>query len=119
MTVNDVVAGLPAAWLAPPPDAERASRTVTGGYACDMLSLVMTGVQPGEAWFTILNSMNVVAVAVLAECDLVVLTGGVTLEPAVLERAIAQGIGIASTSLTTYQACVRLNALLTGTAGPA
>ena len=115
MTISEVVAGLPAVYLTPPPDATHlASQRIEGGYACDMLSLVMTGVQPGEAWFTILNSMNVVAVAVLAECALVVLTCGVTMEPAVLDRAVAQHVTVISTELTTYQACVRLHALLNG-----
>lgn len=119
MTITDVAAGLPAVFLTPPPDAGRmAERQIHGGFACDMLSLVISGVQPGEAWFTILNSMNVIAVAVLSDCPLVILTDGVTLEPAVLERAIAQNITVASTPLRTFEACVRLDALLSGRCGP-
>lgn len=114
MTIHDVVQGLPAVYLTPEPSAAyQAEKPIVSGYACDLLSLVIAGVQQDEAWFTILNSMNVVAVAVLSECALVVLTEGVTMEPDVVARAIDKNITIVSTKLSTYAACVRLNALLT------
>ncbi len=112
MTVNEIIAGFPAVSLTRPEPERFEAVSIDGGYACDMLSLVMTGVKPGEAWFTILNSMNVVAVAVLADCPLVILTEGVSMEQPVIERAVAQKVIVLSTQLTTYQACVRLNELL-------
>lgn len=112
MNVAEIIAGLPAVSLTPPEPELYEAVAVSDGYACDMLSLVMTGVKPGQAWFTILNSMNVVAVAVLADCPLVILTEGVTMEQPVIDRAVAQGVTVLSTQLTTYQACVRLNELL-------
>lgn len=114
MTIREVAAGLEAVFLTPEPteDQER-ERPINSGYACDLLSLVMAGVQRDEAWFTILNSMNVVAVAVLTECALVVLTEGVTMDPDVVIRAVEKDVTIVSTPLSTYAACVRLNALLT------
>ena len=42
------------------PDAQ-----IKKGYAGDMLSHVMAHLQADECWFTILNSMNVIAVASL------------------------------------------------------
>lgn len=114
MTIHDVVQGLSAAYLTPEPSAEyQCEKPINGGYACDLLSLVIAGVQQDEAWFTILNSMNVVAVAVLSECALVVLTERVTMEPSVVARAIEKNVTIVSTPLSTYAACVRLNAILT------
>jgi hypothetical protein len=113
MTIHEVVSGLPAVYLTPElPDEPQFKRQIHGGYACDMLSLVISGVNPEEVWFTILNSMNVVAVAVLSECALVVLTEGVTMEPDVILRATEKGIVVVSTQISTYAACVRLNALL-------
>jgi predicted transcriptional regulator len=93
----------------PPRDA-----AVTGAYACDMLSWVMAHAGPGDVWLTILNSINVVAVAELTGCTCVVLTEGVTMEPAVVERAGARNVTILSTSLTTFQAAGRLYPLLSG-----
>ena len=113
MTISEVVQGLPAVFLTPEPTLDQVTdRVIHSGYACDLLSLVIAGVSQDEAWFTILNSMNVVAVAVLSECPLVVLTEGVVMEPDVIARAVEKNVVIASTELSTYQACVRLNALL-------
>lgn len=84
------------------PDAE-----ITKGYCGDMLSHVMAHLQSDEAWFTILNSMNVIAVASLNECPLVILTENVVLQEAVLEKAKEEEICVCSTSLDTYMAsCV-------------
>ncbi len=112
MNVNEIIAGLPAVGLTPPDPELYEAVAVRDGYACDMLSLVMTGVKPGQAWFTILNSLNVIAVAVLADCPLVILTESVSMDQPVIDRAAAQGVIVLSTQLTTYQACVRLNELL-------
>ncbi len=113
MKISDVVSGLPAAWLTPEPDHEAlTAREINSGYACDLLSLVIAGVKRDEAWFTILNSVNVVAVAVLADCPLVVLTEGVVMDPEVVARAADKGVWVVSTKLSTYRACVRLNALI-------
>ena len=46
------------------PDPER---PVTGGYAGDLLSWVMSRAQSGDFWVTIMTNVNVVAVAALAE----------------------------------------------------
>jgi BioD-like phosphotransacetylase family protein len=81
---------------------------VTGGYACDLLSWVISRVQTGEVWMTILSSVNVVAVAVLAECSCILLTEEVTMDESVLERAREKGITVLSTPLPTYRACAIL-----------
>ncbi len=81
---------------------------ITGGYACDMLSRVISMIKTGEAWFTILNSINVVAVATLSDCACVVLTEGVEMEAGVLKRAIDNQLIVISTSMTTYESCATL-----------
>jgi BioD-like phosphotransacetylase family protein len=92
-----------------------AGRTASGGYACDMLSWVMAHAQPGDIWMTILNSINVIAVAVLTDCAAVLLTEDVDLPPDVAARAAQKGIVVLRTPLSTYQACARLAELLRNT----
>ena len=89
------------------PDAQ-----ISKGYAGDMLSHVMAHLQTGECWFTILNSMNVIAVASLNECPLVILTEDVVLQDAVMEKAKEEEICVCTTSLDTYTACAVLNGVL-------
>ncbi|MDD2579596.1 MAG: DRTGG domain-containing protein [Eubacteriales bacterium] len=85
---------------------------ISGGYACDMLSLVVSRIQPGELWLTILNSINVVAVAALADCPCVLLTESVEMEPTVLQRAADRSVVILQTPLTTFAACAEISRLL-------
>ena len=81
------------------------TQEVTGGYACDLLSWVISRVNSGEVWMTILSSVNVVAVAVLAECSCILLTESVVMEESVLARAREKGIAVLSTPFSTYRAC--------------
>ena len=78
---------------------------VTGAYACDMLSRVVSTIGNGQVWITILNSINVVAVAALSECQCVILAEDVIMEPDVLQRADENNIIIVSSSLSTYEIC--------------
>lgn len=87
------------------------TQEVTGGYACDLLSWVISRVNSGEVWMTILSSVNVVAVAVLAECSCILLTESVVMEESVLARAREKGIAVLSTPLSTYRACAILSDL--------
>ncbi len=87
-------------------------RTIRGGYACDMLSWVVSRIDSGEIWLTILNSVNVVAVATLSECACVMLTESVEMEADVLSRAKEKGLTIVTTPLTTYEAAVSISRLL-------
>jgi len=93
-------------------DVYRPDAMIDKGYAGDMLSHVMAHLQTGECWFTILNSMNVIAVASLNECPLVILTEDVILQETVLEKAKSEEICVCSTALDTYSACAVLNGIL-------
>ena len=85
---------------------------VKGGYACDLLSWVISRIEAGEVWMTILNSVNVIAVAVLSECSCVLLTEGVKMDEAVLERAREKGITVITTPFSTYKASAVIASLL-------
>lgn len=91
---------------------EMSDRFVSHGYACDMLSWVMAHATPTDLWMTILNSVNVIAVAVLTDCAAVLLTEGVELPEDVAARARDKQIIVLRTPLSTYEASVRLAACL-------
>lgn len=84
------------------------NKPIAGGYACDLLSLVVSKINSNAVWFTILNSINVIAVATLAECVCVMLTDGVEMESRLLERAKEKGVCVLSTLLPTYEASAAL-----------
>ncbi len=109
MTVHDLIEQLPASLLCG--DATK-DISVEGGYACDMLSWVISKIEQTDVWLTIQNSANVIAVAALSECACVLLTEDVDMAPEVLERAREKSIVVLTTSLTTWQASARLANLL-------
>ncbi len=79
-------------------------KIIENGSCCDMLSWAMAKVTSADCWFTILSSMNVVAVASLSDCPVVVLTESVVMEEAVLSKARSEEICILSTRHTTFEA---------------
>ena len=108
MTVNELldIADFKAVCV---PDGEREIR---GGYAGDLLSWVMGRASEGDAWVTIMSNVNIVAVSTLADPACIVLSEGVQPDEETLVRAKQQGINILSTTLDTFDACVRIAALL-------
>lgn len=81
---------------------DKLEQDVQGGYASDMLSCVMAGAQRGNVWVTLLTHLNVVAVAVLLEIPLIIVTENSPVEAAVLKKGEEEGIVMARTPENTY-----------------
>ena len=63
------------------------NREVESGYVCDLLSWVMAKGAPGCAWITVMNHMNVIAVATLLDMACVILPENIAIEQATLDKA--------------------------------
>lgn len=81
---------------------------VTGGYAGDLLSWVMTHARAGQAWITVMSDINTVAVAAMAQVSCVILAEGVTVSPEVCRRAEEQGVCLLSAPGTAYEVSAAL-----------
>lgn len=90
----------------PDPDRE-----IDGAYVGDLLSWVMGKAESGNAWITIMSNINIVAVATLTDVACILLTEGVVPDSGVLDTARAKGVNVLTTSLTSYEAAVRLAGL--------
>lgn len=88
------------------------SREVTGGYAGDLLSWVMSRAHSGDAWITIMSNVNIAAVAALSDVAMIILAEGVTPDKGVSDTASQRGINIYGSQLTTFQLCERVSDLL-------
>lgn len=108
MTVSQIAEKLGLTVFAAP----EADREITGGYMGDLLSWVMGGAQPGDAWLTIMSNQNVAAVAALSDVACVILTEGVQPDPDLLKKAQVQGINLLGTEKSSFQAAVALSDLL-------
>ena len=88
MRVSELQCKLSAVRLTQP----EADGDILNWYAGDLLSHVMAKIPEGACWFTIMNNVNVAAVASLTEAACVVLCEGVAPDGQLLEKAAASGV---------------------------
>jgi len=87
------------------------ARTVTGGYAGDLLSDVLAHAGQGQLWITLQTHANIVAVASVKELSGIIIVNGRTPEEATLQKAEQESIPILVSPLSTYDVVCRLCAL--------
>lgn len=85
---------------------------VTGCYIGDLLSRVMGKAQTGEVWITIMNNINIVAVAAMTDCACILLCEGVCVPPEIAERASAEGVTILSSEKSAYALAAEIAGLI-------
>jgi len=83
-------------------------RTVTGGYAGDMLSDVLAHARKGQVWVTLQTHTNIVAVASGKELCGIIVVNGRTPEAATLQKAEQEHIPILVSPLSSYDVVARL-----------
>ncbi len=76
---------------------------VQSAYVCDLLSWVMAKGAPGTAWVTVMNHMNVIAVATLLDMACVIIPENISVEQDTLDKAAEEDIPVLSTSKTAYE----------------
>ncbi len=77
-------------------------REVTGCHIGDLLSLVMSKAQAGDAWITIQSNINVPAVAALTDSAMVILAEGIKLDEAAKTRVVQQEISVYSSEKSAF-----------------
>lgn len=87
-------------------------REVSGVYIGDLLSWVMGKANSGDAWITIMSNVNILAVASLTDCACIILSEGVTLSDEIIATAKEKGINVLSFARSSFDAAVRLNAMI-------
>lgn len=87
-------------------------RQIDGVYIGDLLSWVMGRAAADNAWITIMNNVNVMAVATLADVACVILAEGVTLDAELTNTAEMKGINVLTSPLPAYETAVALHGLL-------
>ena len=91
---------------------EAEDRPVTGGYAGDLLSWVMGRARSGDCWITIMSNRNVPAVCSLTDAAMVIFAEDVTPDDAAVEAAVANDLNFYRSSLSVFDLCVRVSALI-------
>lgn len=89
-----------------------AADTFDGVYAGDLLSRAMSHVEADNLWITIMNNVNVIAVASLADAAAVLLAEDVSLTPDALAAAEEKGICVLSAKQPVYDLCAGIAGLV-------
>ncbi len=83
-------------------------RSVTGGYAGDMLSDVLTNANKGNVWITMQIHPNVMAVASSKDLSAIILVNGRKPEPEMLKKAQQKKVPILVSPWSAYKVVGRL-----------
>ena len=105
MKLTEVVKHLDLAVLA---GSDALGRKVSGGYASDMLSDVLTHAGKGYVWITMQIHPNVLAVASSKDLAGIIIVNGRRPEAETLEKAEQKKIPILMSPLSTYKVAGRL-----------
>ena len=84
--------------------SEGEDRAIESGYCGDFLSNIISRATDSCAWLTVMNNVNVAAVATLIDCACIVLCEGTEPDEALYARANALGIWILGTGENVFEA---------------
>ncbi|MBO4978871.1 MAG: hypothetical protein J6D16_00520 [Clostridia bacterium] len=87
-------------------------REVIGAYAGDLLSWVMGRAKADCIWATIMNNMNVLAVASLADVAVTVICEGCEVAEELIGAAKEKGVNLIRTDMPIYELCVAVSEVL-------
>ncbi len=107
MKVSEIANRLDMKLLSGDPDRE-----ISGVYTCDLLSWVISHAAPGDLWVTVMNNINVIAVASLADVGCVVIPENVEVYDGLIERADQKEVTLLSTEMTAAEVIIKVNRLL-------
>jgi len=86
-------------------------REIESCYISDLLSRVLGGCQSGDVWITVQSSLNMVAVAVMADAGCVILPEGLTAPDNVIEKANEEDLTIFTSDETAFSLAVKISEL--------
>ncbi len=90
------------------------NRSVSAGYAADLLSCVMKSAKKDWIWVTLQSHLNVVAVASLLNLAGVIITEGHRPDDDTIARAQKEGVVLMLTPKTTFSVVGELTAMGVG-----
>ncbi|HSN94943.1 MAG TPA: hypothetical protein VLR89_07775 [Anaerolineaceae bacterium] len=80
-------------------------------YQSDLLSCVMSGAGEESIWITLINNINIVAVAKLLDIPAIIITENAMPEEATIERANMEGVNLFLTPKGNFEIAGRLFSL--------
>ncbi len=91
--------------------AEGEDREIESGYCGDFLSNIISRAPDSCAWLTVMNNVNVAAVATLIDCACIILCEGTEPDEALLARARALPVWVLGAKGNVFEETKRVAAL--------
>ena len=88
--------------------SEGEDRAVESGYCGDFLSNIISRAPDSCAWLTVMNNVNVAAVATLIDCACIVLCEGVAPDDAFAARARQLGLWVLGAQENVFEAAKKV-----------
>ncbi len=82
------------------------TREIDGCYCSDLLSHCMSNISYENLWVTVQVNINIVAIAVLTEPSAIIISQGMAVDDAVIQKANEEGVTILRSSKNSYELCV-------------
>ncbi len=76
---------------------------IQSAYQSDLLSCVICAAGDKSIWVTLINNINIVAVAKLLDIPVIIITEGALPDEATIDRARLEGISVYSSPKGNYQ----------------
>ena len=91
--------------------SEGEEREIGSGYCGDFLSNIISRATDDCAWLTVMNNVNVAAVATLIDCACIILCEGVAPDEAFAARAKQRGLWVLGAKENVFEAAKKVAAL--------
>lgn len=91
--------------------AEGEDRQIESGYCGDFLSNIISRAPDSCAWLTVMNNVNVAAVATLIDCACIILCEGVSPDEALLARAKSLPVWLLGAQGNVFEEAKKVSAL--------
>ncbi|MCI7145609.1 MAG: DRTGG domain-containing protein [Clostridiales bacterium] len=89
-----------------------ADREVSGVYIGDLLSVVMSKCEEGNAWITVQTHQNILSVADLNDAACIIIAGDAEIERSLVEKADEMGIALLSSDKEAYELAWRIHEVI-------
>lgn len=85
---------------------------VTGAYVGDLLSVVMSSCEEGDAWITVQTHANILSVADLNDAACIIIAGNSEIDRSLKEKAEDMGIALLSSPMSAYELAWRIHEVI-------
>ena len=88
-----------------------AEREITGFYSCDLLSWAISHANEGDLWVTVMNNINILAVASLVDVACIVIPEDIEISDTLKEKAEEREVTLLSTPMQAAELIIKAHEL--------